>query len=81
MKASIRQLRNSTKEVLGAVTRGNTVTITYRGKDFAKIVPIDKCETSVLETDDIFGMWRDHDDIPSVEKHIDNLRNVTKGDS
>jgi len=40
MKASIVDLRYRMKDVLGALDRGETVTVLYRGKPRAKIVPI-----------------------------------------
>jgi len=40
MKATIVDLRYRMKDVLSAVERGETVTVLYRGKPKAKIVPI-----------------------------------------
>lgn len=41
MHASSKDLRFNTKKVLDAEIRGEEVTITYRGKPCAKIVPIE----------------------------------------
>ncbi len=73
MKASIRELRTHTKEIMGEIARGNSVTVTYRGKDYAKIVPL-KNRYKVQESNEAFGMWKDNKKTQSVEDFIDEIR-------
>jgi prevent-host-death family protein len=40
MKATAKEMRFKTKEILAAIERGEEVTITYRGKEKARILPI-----------------------------------------
>ena len=42
MKATAKDLRFRSKELLGTVSRGEEVIITYRGKPCAKLVPYDE---------------------------------------
>ncbi|MFZ2451980.1 MAG: type II toxin-antitoxin system prevent-host-death family antitoxin [Methylovulum miyakonense] len=76
MKATAKDLRIHSKELLDAVSRGEDVTISYRGKPCAKLVPYiqqDKPLEIKGETP-AFGMWADRDDMDSVEGHMQNLR-------
>ena len=72
MKASIRQLRASTKEILNAVSHGDTVWVTNRGKACAKIVPIGP--TARACKDEAFGMWRDRKDMRNVRAYVRKIR-------
>ena len=73
MTTSIRQLRTSTKEILSAVERGETVFITNRGKPCAKIMPIEQKKKS-LEDHPAFGMWKDREDMKNPSEYIHNMR-------
>lgn len=73
MRASIRDLRASSKQIVIELAHGNTVIMTYHGKDFAKIVPLNqKCE--VVKEDPAFGMWKDNKKVKSVKQFIDEIR-------
>ena len=76
MKATAKELRFQSRKLLDAVARGDDVVITFRGKPCAKLVPyVDKNVSEHLEDeDDLFGIWRDRDDIVSVEDYVRNLR-------
>ena len=71
MIANIRKLRSSTKEILSAVGRGNTVFISNHGKTCAKIVPISEDKKQVVS---LAGMWKGHKKTASVRAFIDKLR-------
>lgn len=77
--ASIREIRSSTKEIMQAVARGETVTITHRGKPFAQINSLthnNAISSPTSETnDELFGIWRDRTDIGSVPEFVNKLRN------
>jgi prevent-host-death family protein len=77
MKVSAKELRSRTRELLECVARGEEVTVTYRGKPRAKLVPID--QQSVSETDSaaalaLFGIWKDRDDTMNVREYVDRAR-------
>ena len=77
MKATAKDLRVHSKELLDAVSRGEDVVITFRGKPCARLVPYEKTDkpTVVLDTrDDLFGIWADRIDIESAEEYVQSLR-------
>ena len=72
MVTSIRQLRSSTKEILSAVDRGETVYITNRGKTCAQITAVK--EKKRLKNHPAFGMWKDREDMKNPSEYIHNMR-------
>ncbi len=77
MDASIVDLRYKTKEVLAAIDRGETVTVFYRGKKKARIVPIDSADAKDakdLSSHPAFGMWADREDMKDPTAYVRNLR-------
>lgn len=72
-KTSIRKLRSSTKEILNAISRGDTVLITNRGTPCAKIVPLSD-EEKTIKPSAVYGMWKDHPKTKSVGKYVKDLR-------
>jgi len=53
------------------------VTITYRGKACAKLVPyleINDRETTAIEVNGLFGMWKDNITVEDVEAYVRKLR-------
>ena len=75
MKATIVDLRYRMKDVLSAVERGETVTVTYRGKPKARIVPIsEKRKVHDITKDPAFGMWKDREDMKNPSAWVRKLR-------
>jgi len=74
MHASAKDLRFYSKNLLDAVSRGEEVIITYRGKPCAKLAPIDKVDKNELQADPLFGIWKDHVPTKDVYKYVRNLR-------
>jgi prevent-host-death family protein len=74
MKATAKDLRFHTKEILDAVERGEEVIISYRGKEKAKIVPLPE-ERKVEKENPLFGIWSDNKEVEDVEEYLDKLRN------
>lgn len=76
MKATAKELRVHSKELLDAVSRGEDVVITFRGKPCARLVPYENNDkpTAMDEKADLFGIWADRIDIESVEEYVQNLR-------
>lgn len=82
MKATIRELRASTKEILAAVSRGDTVLVTNRGEPCAKIVPVFmRSKTGTIferkktaGRDPLFGIWKDRAKTGPVKNYVKKLR-------
>ncbi len=72
MEATAKDLRFYSKELLSAVSRGEEVIITYRGKPCAKLVPYDERKSD--KKNNLFGMWKDNDLVKDVDIHVRNLR-------
>ena len=80
MRASIVDLRYHMKDVLRAIDRGETVTVLYRGKEKAKLMPVaaasDASNKTAAKTKDqpFFGLWRDREDLTDPASYVRNLR-------
>jgi len=75
MKATILDLRYRTKDVLKDVERGETVTVLYRGKEKARIMPLPSSRSGAkLQSDPVFGMWKDRKDMRNVPEFVRKLR-------
>lgn len=74
MKATAKDLRFHSKEILESISRGEEVIITYRGKARAKIIPLENKEKSKIEKNELFGIWRDNDNIKNVNQYLRRLR-------
>ncbi len=77
MRATAKDLRFHSKELLESVERGEEVIITYRGKPHAKLIPISKRKSDFKEEENqLFGIWKDNDLVMNVEEYV---RDVRKG--
>lgn len=76
MNASIVDLRYHMKDVLRAIDRGETVTILYRGKEKAKLMPVKSVphETPKVQDHRLFGIWKDRDDMADPAAYVRALR-------
>ncbi len=74
MKASAKELRFHTREILEAVSRGEEVIITYRGKPRARIIPYDRVADENMKQDELFGIWKDNEKIEDVPRYVRDLR-------
>ncbi|MGB5750799.1 MAG: type II toxin-antitoxin system prevent-host-death family antitoxin [Desulfobacterales bacterium] len=74
MHASAKDLRFYSKNLLEAVFRGEEVIITYRGKPCAKLTPLREDNKKQIQSDPLFGIWKDHDDSKDVSEYVRNLR-------
>ena len=74
MKATAKDLRFYSKEILEAVSRGEEVVITYRGKPQAKIVPITSSSNHSAVQNRLFGMWKDNKFADDVNQYIREKR-------
>jgi prevent-host-death family protein len=74
MQATAKDLRFHSKEILDAISRGEEVLITYRGKPHAKIVPINSGSTDKPIKNKLFGIWKDYEDVDEVYNYIREKR-------
>jgi prevent-host-death family protein len=74
MRASAKELRSKSHELLEAVSRGEEVVITYRGKDRARIIRYKKTQVARVEKHALFGMWADHPQVADVDRYVRDLR-------
>jgi prevent-host-death family protein len=76
VKATAKDLRIHSKGLLDAVSKGEDVVITFRGKPCAKLVPYEQTDkpTDRDTNNDLFGIWADRTDIESVDEYVRNLR-------
>lgn len=73
MKATAKDLRFNSKELIDTVSRGEEVVITFRGKPCAKLVPYQEI-TRQTEKNKLFGIWKDYDMSQNVDEYVRNLR-------
>ena len=77
MEIAAKELRSRVGQVLACLDRGESVTITYRGKPRAKLVGIDAAPEGEPRRDmdfPAFGMWRNREDLTDVDAHVRQLR-------
>ena len=74
MEVSAKDLRTKTKRLLDSVDRGEEVILTYRGKARARVLALEDGGPPAAEKQELFGIWRDRDDLRDVERHVDRLR-------
>jgi prevent-host-death family protein len=76
MEVSAKELRQKTRLLLDAVERGEDVTITYRGRARARVVPMetepDRAEADVGS--ELFGLWADREDLDDPLAWVRSLR-------
>jgi prevent-host-death family protein len=80
MEITTKQLRIQPGRIISQVNNGQEITITYRGKACAKIVPLfDRKKFDLEESDDeLFGIWKDRIEMENVEQYVRNMRKGRK---
>jgi prevent-host-death family protein len=75
MKATAKDLRFHSKELLDTVNRGEEVVITFRGKPCAKLVPYQEIKKNIRSVkSELFGIWKDYDETQNVDEYVRSLR-------
>ena len=74
MQSTAKELRFHTKKLLESISRGEEVIITFRGKPYAKLVPLKESKKSNGKEDKLFGMWKDRKDLKDVSSYLRELR-------
>jgi prevent-host-death family protein len=72
MKATAKDLRFHSKELLDTVHRGEEVVIIFRGKPCAKLVPFAAVKKTAKN--ELFGIWKDDAGTEDVDNYVRNLR-------
>ncbi|MCH7337088.1 type II toxin-antitoxin system prevent-host-death family antitoxin [Acinetobacter sp. NIPH 2699] len=70
MHVSTKELRIQSGKIIHQVQHGQEVTVTYRGKALAKIVPIQQQK----QDDDIFAMWQQDEHVSTVDETVRAMR-------
>ena len=79
MEVTTKELRIQPGKIIEYVVNGEEVTVTFRGKPLARIVPITmETVASTIEDDDIFGMWKDREQEGRVEDVVRTMREWRK---
>ena len=73
MKATAKDLRFHSKELLDTVNRGEEVVITFRGRPCAKLVPYKEKNGENIQNK-LFGIWKDSDMVRDVDEYVRGLR-------
>ncbi|HBA71135.1 MAG: prevent-host-death protein [Geobacteraceae bacterium GWC2_55_20] len=72
MKATAKDLRFHSKELLDTVNRGEEVVITFRGKPCAKLIPFEAGKK--ISKSELFGIWKDDERTKDVDNYVRELR-------
>ena len=80
MEITTKQLRIQSGRIISQAGNGQEITVTYRGKPRAKIVPLSAGRAVDSEDidDELFGIWKNRKDTENVERYIRNLRKGRK---
>jgi prevent-host-death family protein len=78
MVITTKQLRVEPGKIISQAANGQEITVTYRGKPQAKIVPIASRNSHVSGEGELFGMWKDRKETENVEQYVRNLRKGRK---
>lgn len=74
MRASILDLRRHMRDILKALDRNESITLTYRGQEKATIIPAHEKMKVNMEDHDAFGIWRKRRDLDNVNAALRRLR-------
>lgn len=75
MEATTKDLRLHTRELISATERGEQITITYRGKPRARLVPLDSGPAGKdRKPNPTFALWANRDKAESVDEQVRRLR-------
>jgi len=74
MYSTAKELRFHTKELLESVSRGEEVIITFRGKPYAKLVPMKELGNNAERSSELFGIWKNRADLEDVNSYVREIR-------
>jgi antitoxin (DNA-binding transcriptional repressor) of toxin-antitoxin stability system len=67
-------MRRNPRKILDSIARGETVTLTNRGKHVARIEPIRDGERPSAAQHEAFGMWSDRPEMNNPSAYVRLLR-------
>lgn len=75
MEATILDLRYRMKDVLRAIDRGESVTVLYRGKKKARLVPVvEHRKPAKASAHPACGIWADRDEMADPAAYVRKIR-------
>ena len=74
MVVTTKELRIQPGKIIEQVVHGEEVTVTFRGKALARIVPVGSGRSKSQDEVEIFGMWKDSENSLSVDDAVRDLR-------
>lgn len=74
MEISTKELRGKLGRMIEHASRGMEVIITVRGKKMARLVPFRTDKEKDETGDELFGLWKDREDIQAVEDYVRTIR-------
>ena len=80
MEITTKQLRMQPGRIVSRAANGQEITVTYRGKPRAKIVPVTGGKKPVPEIpgNELFGIWKDRKDTENPGQFVRNIRKGRK---
>ena len=73
MEVTTKELRIQPGKIIDQVTVGQEITVTYRGKPVARIVPYDSSPSDASD-ESMFGMWKDRVGSRTVDEEVRDIR-------
>ena len=78
MEITAKELRGKPGQIIEQAARGTEVVITLRGKKMARLIPyktsIKNSDQEIEMEDEIFGLWKEREDIESVDNYVRTIR-------
>jgi len=76
MEASVLDFRKNMREVMSAISRHEHITLTYRGRVCAEIVPAGATKAKQVKAADLpaFGLWAERDELAEPVSYVEQLR-------
>ena len=74
MKLTFLDLRRQPGKLLQAIARNEAVTLSRRGKDIAKVIPLQGMKQDSVMSHPAFGMWKDYSEMEDPVKAVRKMR-------
>jgi prevent-host-death family protein len=74
MKATTLDMRRNPKKIIDAIARGETVSLSHRGKPVARIEPVEDAERTRAADHPSFGMWAGRTDMAEPSAYVREQR-------
>ncbi len=74
MEITAKELRGKPGQIIEQASRGTEVIITIRGKKMARLVPYKSDKIKIEADDELFGLWKNRNDIDSVDDYVRSIR-------